>query len=135
MNIFVLYAFCAGCYLVLAGTLELLFRERAGRFWLTLFGHRLLPLYGLSLTVTALPLTGYSGYFSSFIFITGAAVSLMGPFVLLFPGVFHKASAEMTQVESDGPTAIQGMVTLDSALRIALGSVFMTGSLLTHFGI
>jgi len=122
---FVLYA---GIFLVSAGSLELVFSRQAYRFWEKWVASRFFPLHGILLIAAGLPLTAYSGTFSTFIFIVGLTVVFTGPFVLLYPEKIRSSFRDVSREE--GEIFQRRLVRFDGILRILCGVVFIASRFL-----
>jgi hypothetical protein len=130
IDIFVLYTIGAGLYLTGSGIVEVLFKERAAYLWSVMIQKKYFFLYGLFLTLEALPLTGYDGYFSPFVFSLGAFFAVMGPVIFLYPNILVKAYSEMEEVED---FSLVVMVKIDGTFRVVTGVIFLLGALITLF--
>ena len=125
-----IYAALAGLYLLGTGIMEITRPLTVSGLWERFIQSRLFPAYGVLLTLLALPLTLYRGYFSWFILIMGALAAITGPVILLFPGFIQKNMMAMTRNE-EGEDLLPGVVRMDGILRIVLGLIFLTGVSLT----
>ena len=117
------YVLVLGILLALTGSTELTFRERAFRFWMRWFSHRLFFLHGALLIVMGFPLTFYNGKWSTFVFITGLVMVMTGPFLLVYPEKFRNNVGEMEQQTGEG--AIRGLLIFDAAVRVIVGTLLV----------
>ena len=85
--------------------------------------HRFFPVHGLILIVAGMPLTVYSGTFSTFIFVFGVTVVLTGPFILLYPEKVRASFKEAAVLEGENFRSY--LVRFDAIVRLFCGIVFI----------
>lgn len=118
-----LYVLILGTVFTAMGSAELTFRERAFRFWMGWFAHRLFFLHGAVLIALGFPLTFYDGKWSAFVFIVGLIMVLTGPFMLIYPEKIRESFSEISS--EAGEESLRGLVVFDAAVRVVVGLLFI----------
>ncbi len=118
-----LYVLTLGIIFASMGSVELTLRERAFRFWMRWFNHRLFFMHGAALIILGFPLTFYNGKWSAFVFIVGLVMVLTGPFILIYP---EKIRNSFSEIGSEaGEESLRGLVVFDAAVRVVAGILFV----------
>lgn len=124
-----IYILCFGIFQFLTGIFELLFPKLYYPIIRTIVDSKYYFLHGIFLITTGLPLTVYSGSFSTVIFIIGLIIVFTGPVVIFYPDKVRDIFKNNEIMY--GFDYIKNTVRVEAVLRIMAGIIMVSGYILS----